>query len=90
MWYCTVCGKRNVRLEASPACETCAAQVEEARAKGEKISALYCHSCGNKNKSESAECERCNYGGTQTGNIVIEGPSDELLGNDEPNHHPCR
>ena len=79
MWYCTVCGKRTVSDATNWACDKCAETTKELKAKGEKRLSLYCHSCGNKNKSESGDCERCNYNKFQSGDIIIERGDIKLL-----------
>ena len=79
MWYCTVCGKRNIRDETNWFCDKCAETTEELKAKGEEKPALYCHSCGNKNKSEPGDCEKCNYSKSQSGDVVIDRGNIELL-----------
>jgi hypothetical protein len=80
MWYCTACGKRNISDEANRACDKCVGRIEELKAKGEGIPSLYCHSCGNKNRSESGGCERCNYyNKPQSGDLSIEQGNIKLL-----------
>lgn len=61
MWYCTVCGKKNISDEAKWTCDRCAEIAKELAARGEKRPSLYCHSCGHRNRSESNACERCSY-----------------------------
>jgi len=75
MWYCTACGKRNISDETIRLCDKCGGL----KAKGEERPSLYCHSCGNKNKSESGDCERCNYNKSQSGDLVIEQGNAQLL-----------
>ena len=79
MWYCTVCGKRNISDETNWACDKCVEMTEELMTKGEERPSLYCHSCGNKNKSELGDCERCNYNKFQSGDIIIERGNIKLL-----------
>ena len=55
MWYCTVCGKRNISDEKRLVCDKCVAETKESGAKGTETPALYCHSCGQKNKGESGD-----------------------------------
>jgi hypothetical protein len=78
MWYCTACGKRNISDEINRACDKCVKRIEELKAKGEVCPSLYCHSCGNKNKSESGDCERCNYK-FQSEDIIGEQGNIKLL-----------
>jgi hypothetical protein len=79
MWYCTVCGKRNISDETIRLCDKCDMKAGELKAKGEGIPSLYCHACGNKNRSESVGCERCNYNKSQQGNLVIDPGNAKLL-----------
>jgi hypothetical protein len=79
MWYCTQCGKRNVSYETVLLCDKCDMKAGELRAKGEVMHSLYCHSCGNKNRSESVGCERCSYNRSQPGDISIEQGNMKLL-----------
>lgn len=81
MWYCIACGKKNISDEANWACGKCVGRTEELKAKGEESPSLYCHSCGNKNKSESGDCERCNYNKSQSLGLTIERGNTELLFN---------
>ena len=79
MWYCTACGKRNISDETNLACDKCVERIGELKAKGEERPSLYCHSCGNKNKSEMGDCERCNYNRFQSGDSSIERGNIKLL-----------
>jgi NMD protein affecting ribosome stability and mRNA decay len=79
MWYCTACGKRNISDEVSRLCDKCDMKAGELKAKGERIPSLYCHSCGNKNRSESVGCERCSYNKSQSGDLAIERGNTKLL-----------
>jgi NMD protein affecting ribosome stability and mRNA decay len=79
MWYCTVCGKRNISDETIRLCDKCDMKAGELKAKGEGMPSLYCHSCGNKNRSESAGCERCSYNKSQSGDSSIERGNMKLL-----------
>jgi len=79
MWYCTVCGKRNISDETIQLCDKCDMKAGELKAKGEGIPSLYCHSCGNKNRSESDDCERCSYNKSRPGNLVIDPGSAKSL-----------
>ena len=79
MWYCTQCGKRNISDETNWACDKCAERTEELKGEGEERPSLYCHSCGNKNKNELDDCERCNYKKFQSGDIISERGNIKLL-----------
>lgn len=79
MWYCTVCGKRNISDETKLTCDKCAETAKELAAKGKGMPSLFCHSCGNKNKSEPGNCERCNYNKAQSGSLVIERGDVKVL-----------
>jgi hypothetical protein len=79
MWYCTACGKRNINDEMVRLCDKCDMKAGELKAKGEGIPSLYCHSCGNKNRSESGGCERCSYNKSQSGDSSNERGNIKLL-----------
>lgn len=79
MWYCTVCGKRNISDEAKWTCDKCVETAKQMAAKGEMSPSLYCHSCGNKNRSESDACERCSYSKNHSGDVVVGQESVKVL-----------
>ena len=79
MWYCTACGKRNISDETNWSCDKCIERAKEFKAKGEERPSLYCHSCGNKHKSELGDCERCNYNKFKSGGLAIERGNIKLL-----------
>jgi|GEM_PF-5407082 len=79
MWYCTKCGKRNISDETKWVCDKCGEITKELMIKGENKPSLYCHSCGNKNRNDSGDCERCNYSRLQSGDIRSEQGNVKLL-----------
>ena len=79
MWYCTVCGKKNISDEVRWTCDRCVETAKELAARGEKSLSLYCHSCGNRNRSESGGCERCSYNRGQSGEASADQGSIKLL-----------